>query len=245
MAPAATSADRPNFNATNPASYDWSEYDPILNEAKRLGWQVLLTVTSPVPRWATSNLKAPYVTRPDSQDFKEFMTAVARHYGSEVTHLRDLERAQPPGLPAAPVRTPTARPASPRIYRGLYQAGYLGLQEAGLAHPKVLFGETAPTGYDSVKSLLKSEKAKALLHDVAPLAFLREALCLNAHYRKVGGCSELQMSGYAHHAYTIAAAPSYKTPGPTTSRSGCSRGSRTPSTSRPGRTPCRPGCRST
>ena len=39
-------------------------------------------------------------------------------------------------------------PASPRIYRGLYQAGYAGLQAAGIAHPKVLFGETAPTGYD-------------------------------------------------------------------------------------------------
>ena len=40
-------------------------------------------------------------------------------------------------------------PASPRIYRGLYQAGYAGLQAAGIAHPQVLFGETAPAGYDS------------------------------------------------------------------------------------------------
>ena len=104
-------------------------------------------------------------------------------------------------------------PASPRIYRGLYQAGYQGLQEAGLTHPRVLFGETAPTGYDSVKSLLRIEKSKALMHDVAPLDFLREALCLNSHYRKVGSCSSLPMSGYAHHAYTIAVPPSYKTPG--------------------------------
>ena len=28
----------------------------------RSRWKVLLTVTSPVPRWATSNKKAPYVT---------------------------------------------------------------------------------------------------------------------------------------------------------------------------------------
>ena len=34
-----------------------------------------------MPRWATSNKKAPYVTKPDPKDFEEFMTAVARHYG--------------------------------------------------------------------------------------------------------------------------------------------------------------------
>jgi len=212
VAPAPTSATRPSFQATNPGSYDWSLYDPIVAEARKLGWQILLTVTSPVPRWATSNLKAPYVTRPDSQDFREFMTAVARHFGSQVgTYAIWSEPNHPAFL--QPQFNSNGSPASPRIYRGLYQAGYLGLQQGGLAHPRVLFGETAPTGYDSVRSLLRIEHSKALMHDVAPLAFLREALCLNSRYRKVGSCSELPMSGYAHHAYTIAAAPSYKTPG--------------------------------
>ena len=212
VAPAPTSATRPNFNAKEPGSYDWSLYDPILTEAKRLGWKVLLTVTSPVPRWATSNLKAPYITRPDSQDFREFMTAVARHYNSDVSSYAIWSEPNHPAF-LAPQFNSNGSPASPRIYRGLYQAGYQGLQEAGLAHPQVLFGETAPTGYDSVKSLLRIEKSKALVHDVAPLAFLREALCLNSHYRRVGSCSELPMSGYAEHAYTIAVPPSYKTPG--------------------------------
>ena len=56
---------------------------------------------------------------------------------------------------------------------------------------------------------------RALLHPVAPLLFMREALCLNAHYRRVGGCGELQMAGYAHHAYTLPA------PVPTTSGAAC------------------------
>ncbi len=104
---------------------------------------------------------------------------------------------------------PDGLPASPRIYRGLYQYGYKGLQAAGMAHPPVLFGETAPYGYESVKSLFRVEgKADALLSDVAPLAFLREALCLNSRYQKASGCEELQMTGYAHHAYTIAVPPS-------------------------------------
>jgi hypothetical protein len=42
---------------------------------------------------------------------------------------------------------------------------------------------------------------------VAPLAFLRGALCLNAHYRRSGSCGLLPASGYAHHAYTEATSP--------------------------------------
>jgi hypothetical protein len=204
VAPSPDSASKPGFDATDPAAYDWSHYDPVLSEAQRLGWPVLLTVTGPAPRWATSNHKAPYITRPDARDFKEFMTAVARHYGSEVSIYSIWNEANHPAF-LMPQWNSNGTPASPRIYRGLYQAGYEGLQAAGLAHPKVLFGETAPTGYDTVNR--KREGAKALLHDVAPLAFLRSALCLDAHYKRSGSCSELQMSGYAHHAYTLPAGP--------------------------------------
>ncbi|HUH79827.1 MAG TPA: hypothetical protein VLZ06_00745, partial [Solirubrobacteraceae bacterium] len=176
------------------------------------GWPVLLTVTSPVPRWATSNRKAPYVTRPDQRDFQEFMTAVGREFGTEVSVYSIWNEANHPAF-LLPQWNSNGTPASGRIYRGLYEAGYAGLQAAGIAHPQVLFGETAPTGFDSVKSMIKSksrkEKANALVHDVAPLAFMREALCLNAKYKKAGSCSELPMAGYAHHAYTLPAGPYY------------------------------------
>jgi hypothetical protein len=212
VAPSPESATRPNFDETNPAAYGWGQYDVVLAEAQRLKWPVLLTVTSPVPRWATSNKQAPYITRPDDLDFEQFMTAVARHYGSEVSAYSIWNEPNHPAF-LLPQWNSNGTPASPRIYRGLYQAGYAGLQKGGLARPRILFGETAPTGYDSVKSLLRSEKSKALLHDVAPLAFLREALCLNAKYKKSGSCGELQMTGYAHHAYPTPAGPYYKTPG--------------------------------
>jgi Cellulase (glycosyl hydrolase family 5) len=211
VAPSPTSAARPNFDATNPGAYAWGAYDAVLAEAKRLGWPVLLTVTSPVPRWATSNGRSPYITRPDDRDFQEFMTAVARHYGSEVSIYSIWNEPNEPAF-LMPQWNANGTPASGRIYRGLYQAGYAGLQAAGIANPRVLFGETAPVGYGSVKSLLRSERSRALLHDVAPLAFLREALCLNASYRKSASCSQLRMSGYAHHAYTLPAGPYYAPP---------------------------------
>jgi hypothetical protein len=203
VAPKPTSAAKPSFDATNPVNYDWSAYDPVLEEAHRLGWTVLLTITSPVPRWATSNHKAPYVTRPDDRDFQEFVTAVARHFGSEVSIYSIWNEPNHPAF-LQPQFAANGKPASPRIYRGLYQAAYAGLQAAGLANPKVLFGETAPTGYDRVNA-----RRMGLLHDVAPLAFLREALCLNGHYVKSRSCGPLAMSGYAHHAYTIAVRPTF------------------------------------
>jgi hypothetical protein len=204
VVPSAGSAKKPAFDATNPAAYDWSLYAPVLARAQALGWPVLLTVTSPVPRWATSNKKAPYVTRPGQRDFQEFMTAVGRQFGSEVSVYSIWNEPNHPVF-LMPQWNSNGTPASPRIYRGLYQAGYAGLQAAGLAHPKVLFGETAPTGFDSVNR--RREGSRALLHDVSPLTFLREALCLNARYRPAGSCGKVQMSGYAHHAYTKAVSP--------------------------------------
>jgi hypothetical protein len=201
----ANSETRPSFDATDPASYEWGQYDALLADAQQLHWPVLLTVTSPVPRWATSNHKAPYITRPDGQDFQEFMTAVGRHFGSEVSLYSIWNEPNHPAF-LLPQFNSNGTPASPRIYRGLYQAGYAGLQAAGIAHPKVLMGETAPTGFD------KAPAHEGLLHDVAPLAFLRETLCLNARYKKSGSCSPLATSGYAHHAYTKATGPTYRPP---------------------------------
>jgi hypothetical protein len=196
VAPGAESASKPSFEASNPDAYNFGEYNVLLAEAARLHWKILLTVTGPAPRWATSDHKAPYITRPDDKDFEEFMTAVARHFGPEVTLYSIWNEPNHPAF-LMPQWRSNGAPESPRIYRGLYQAGYAGLVAAGLTHPKVLFGETAPTGYEKVS---KKEGAKAK-KDVAPLLFLREALCLNSHYKKSGACSELRMTGYAHHAY--------------------------------------------
>jgi hypothetical protein len=206
VAPDPTSTTKPNFEAENPNSYAWGQYDFLLAEAQKLGWQVLLTVTAPAPSWATANHKAPYTYRPDDLDFQEFMTAVARHYGSEVSLYSIWNEPNEPAY-LTPQWSSSGKPVSGFIYRGLYQAGYKGLQAAGLTHPRVLFGETAPVGYDTVN--IRREKSAALLHPVAPLAFMREALCLNAKYKKSGTCGELQMTGYAHHAYFPAAGPKY------------------------------------
>ncbi len=204
VAPNATSATKPVFDATNPASYHWEQYVPLLSEAQKLGLKVLLTVTSPVPRWATSTHRD-YLTHPDATDFEQFMTAVGRQFGSQVSMWAIWNEPNHPAF-LQPQFASNGLPASPRIYRALFQAGYNGLRAAGIARPKVLMGETAPTGSEKVT------RREGPLHDVAPLAFLRGVLCLNAHYRKSGSCGALPAYGYAHHAYTLPAGP-YAKPG--------------------------------
>ncbi len=201
VAPNGYSANKPNFEAENPASYHWGQYDALLAEAQRLKWQVLLTVTSPVPKWATAARKDA-ITRPDPKAFEEFMVAVGKHYGPEVSLWAIWNEPNIPGW-LMPQWNSNGTPASPRIYRGLFQAGYAGLQKAGITNPKVLFGETAPFGEDRVYP--RTEGKGALRHELAPLEFLRESLCLNSQYHKSSGCSSLPIYGYAHHPYTYPA----------------------------------------
>ena len=201
VAPGAHSTKKPSFEASNPGSYNWGGYDALLAEAKRLKWPVLLTVTSPVPEWATAGHDdKKLVTRPDDRDFEEFMTAVGKHYGSEVSLYAIWNEPNHPAF-LLPQFNSNGTPASPRVYRGLFQAGYEGLKAAGISKPKVLMGETAPTGYDKVN--VRKEGKEALLHDVAPLEFLRETLCLNSKYRRSGTCGMLPAYGFADHAYTV------------------------------------------
>lgn len=196
VAPGPESRTKPSFEASNPSSYNWGEYGELISEASRLHWKVLLTVTAPAPRWATSNKRAPYVMRPNKQDFKQFMTAVGRRFGSEVSLFgvwnepNELGYLQPQfnnkGLPVAPI-----------IYRGLFEAGYAGLRNAGLRHPKVLMGETAPGGFENV---IKRPELRTVA-GVSPLVFLRGALCLNGRYKRARHCKMLPAYGYGQHPY--------------------------------------------
>jgi hypothetical protein len=198
VAPGANSTKAPRLDLTNPLVYKWDGYDAVIAEAKRLKWQVLLTVTAPVPKWATAARKD-LITRPGNKAFQEFMTALARHYGTLIDTWAIWNEPNIPGW-LSPQFNANGSPASPRIYRGLWQAGYAGLQAGGLSSPKVLFAETAPFGQSRVNA-----RREGVKKTVAPLTFLRESLCLNNRYRKASTCSKLPIYGYAHHPYTYPA----------------------------------------
>jgi Cellulase (glycosyl hydrolase family 5) len=194
VAPDPDSRVKPKFDETSPSSYDWGAYDDVVDGIKARGWSLLLTVSGPVPRWATNGARDT-LTRPSPNEFRKFVQAVATHYGSKVdTWSVWNEPNQPQFL--LPQYSTHHTPLSPRIYRNLYFAAQRGLADAGMGSARLLLGETSPRGTGKV---------------VAPLTFLRGVLCLDSKYRQASTkCAKLQTSGYAHHAYTTGQGPTFK-----------------------------------
>jgi hypothetical protein len=194
VAPDPDSRVKPSFAEADPASYDWRPYDAVVDGIKARGWNLLLTVSGPVPRWATNGARDT-LTRPSPAEFQKFVAAVGRHYGAKVdTWSVWNEPNQPQFL--LPQYSPHKTPLSPGIYRKLFIAAQRGLADAGLANARVLLGETSPRGTGKV---------------VAPLTFVRGALCLDSKYHRTSkGCAKLKVAGYAHHAYTTGQGPTFK-----------------------------------
>jgi hypothetical protein len=190
VAPNPDSRHVPHFDETDPNAYPgWAVYDHIVHDARARGIHILMTVSGPVPRWATRSRRDD-VTRPSPTRFRRFMTAVGRRYRRQVS-LWSIwnEPNHPQFLKPQYVHH---RPYSGRWYRKLYVAARKGLARSGNRHDRVLMGETAPRGNS---------------HVVYPLTFLRGALCLTRHYRRRHGCHRLEDGGWAHHPYTTRKGP--------------------------------------
>lgn len=200
VAPQRDSALVPPGDQTDPAYYDWTRYDRIVREADARGLRLLLTISGPVPRWATRDRRG-HVARPSAVRFGRFAEAVGRRYGDVVDAYSIWNEPNHPKFlqPQWTRRGGRLDATSARLYRRLFQKGRLGLEAAGVRRAPILFGETAPRG---------------TRHVVRPLAFLRRALCLDSHHRRGRGCQRIQADGYAHHAYTTHAGPSFRPPHP-------------------------------
>ena len=162
---------------------------------KERGWSVLMTISGPVPQWATQS-KLDNLTRPSPSAFAAFVTAVGRKFGDQVdTWAIWNEPNQPQFL--RPQYARGGKAASPAIYRNLYLAGVRGLRKSGQGDDKILIAETSPRGNSNV---------------VHPLRFMRAMLCLDSRYKKRSKCSALPADGYAHHAYTTRQGPFFTPP---------------------------------
>src|SRR3954454_7465153 len=165
-----------------PAGYDFSRYDAIMSEAAARGINVMLTITGPVPRWATARHTG-HTYKPSRTRFERFVEAVGKRYGSQVSTWSIWNEPNHPQF-----LTPQfvkRRAYSPLIYRSLYQAALQGLGATGNGADKVLAGETAPRGTPRV---------------VPPVTFVR------SFFRG----KKLKVSGWAHHPYTTKAGPFYR-----------------------------------
>lgn len=195
FAPHANSKHRPHFNTANPNAYPagtWNRLDGLVADADALGMKLQLTLTGPVPRWATGPRKG-HVKRPSVKLYAKWVKAVGRRYGS---HVSTWSLWNEPN--SSHFLAPQKHGVAARLYRKLYIAGAKALRStAANKHDKILLGETAPRGSS---------------RQTAPLTFLREMLCLNSRYHRTHHCSKLDTQGYAHHAYTTRTGPHFKPP---------------------------------
>jgi hypothetical protein len=198
FAPRPDAKRKPRFDAANADAYPagtFEKLDFLLSLARERDIAVQLTLTGPVPRWATRG-KRDNVTRPIPREFRAFATAVGRRYGAQVSMWSIWNEPNQPQFLGP--QFSKGRPVSPGIYRSLYQAGVQGLRRAPENRGDTfLLGETSPRGNSQV---------------VHPLDFLRRMLCLDGRYRKVRKCARLDTDGYAHHPYTTSKGPRFRPP---------------------------------
>ncbi|MGD0197290.1 MAG: hypothetical protein ABSC56_05215 [Solirubrobacteraceae bacterium] len=199
VAPHPNSRTKPNVNLAQASSYNWGQYFYLIQQAQELNWKVLLTVTGNAPCWAsacaTAHIKhesssrklQELVTNPNPVYYGKFMQAVGREFGGYVKLYSVWNEPNQPQMLMPQYVGNQVRSAS--IYRKLFLDGYAGLKASGnFSGMKVLMGETSPYGnrYADI---------------VAPLTFMRDALCLSSSYQKSRSCGRLPAAGYAQHPY--------------------------------------------
>ena len=184
--------------APSSPDYDFSRVDAAIEEATARGITVQITLTGPVPAWASGNGRVG-VNRPNASRFGRFTRTAAAHFRGKVTRFSVWNE---PNLSAwiAPQRE------AGLIYRDLYRAAYKGIKAGAGSSAEVWIGETVP--YDHGRNGL------------APLEFLRQMACVDENYRRLRGrqrdrrCrGSLRANGYAHHPYDFARAPKGRYPG--------------------------------
>jgi hypothetical protein len=187
VAPSPNASRSPaGFDGAGQAGYNWDTYDRVIAEARARGFNLLVTISGPVPKWATGNHKS-YTYKPNAARFQRFVTAVGNRYRDQVSMWSVWNEPNHPDFlgPQFAGRKGHRKPYSPRLYRSLFLAADRGLRASGNGSDPLLMGETAPRGTGKV---------------VAPLRFLRGVLAPRGRF---------PADGYAHHAYTTAAGPSF------------------------------------
>lgn len=187
LAPNANSRTRPAFNAADPNSYNWSSLDNLVNQAQSRGIAVDLMPTSPAPLWAVAS-GAPGCGQvggfpvcfentfmPSASEYGQFVRALATHYRS--VHFWELWNEANWGPSLTPQYSGSSLPTSARLYRGLLNAGWNGLQQAG-GH-----------GRDTIVASSLSQDGSSHVGQTgttAPLTFIRTVYCVNGSFGRLG-----------------------------------------------------------
>jgi hypothetical protein len=200
IAPSPGSTRKPrNFTASDPGSYptaNWARYDNLIRTAKADKIGIDLTLTSPIPLWASGGGfpggGPRSVWRPSGSEFGAFVRAVGKRYsGSYVptgasTALPAIrywavwnEPNYGSWLAPQATRHSTVE-VSPATYRGLVDSAWSSLHQTGHGGDKFLFGEVAPRGQTFGDQ-------PGNFSGMVPLRFLRALYCVDGSYAPLRG----------------------------------------------------------
>jgi hypothetical protein len=203
IAPNPSSRRRPHFNASDPGAYPaakWAVWDTVVRAAKQDGMGLNFDLLGGAPLWATgpgAPKDKPYPSwEPSASEFGSFVRAVATRYsGNYDPVLKRIAPGDPGDLPRVgywsiwnepdygPSLAPQGVPGnlkvenSPRMYRGLLDAGWSALRATGHGHDTVLIGELAPRG----------ESYWGVFSGMKPLTFMRALYCVDSRYHELRG----------------------------------------------------------
>ena len=207
--PAPNSRRKPaGFDAANPNDprYRWSALDRVVGSAVRHGIKVMISITTPAPRWATTGHRKGGLWKPSAREFGAFAEAVARRFGSEVDQYGISNEPNQGGW-LQPQST-SAGLVAPHLYRAMVQSAYPRIKAAD------------PTSTALIGNPPRAARTSAGRRaPIRPLAFLRAMACVNSHYRPIhgGACrgfKPVPADAVAHHPYRFFGSPS----GPSRSR---------------------------
>jgi hypothetical protein len=195
----AGSSTRPsNFNAADPNDprYSWGALDRVVDSARSHGLKVMLSITTPAPRWASNGGER---LSPRVGEYALFAEAVARHFASRVDHYGAANEPNQPGWLRP--QTDGGGLVSPHYYRALLQAAYPRIKAADPSSV-VLAGNLASSGNDH------PSPSKG----IRPLAFLRAMACVDRSLRPIttGRCANftpIPADAFGHHPYKFFGSP--------------------------------------
>ena len=208
------------FKAAEPRSYPpsaWDPYDDLVRGTGVRGLGLILSPSTPGPKWASRCKKKTATCKPDPKAYRAFVTALGRRYSGayadenqgggvlpRVTRWSLLNEPNQPGWLTPQYERKGGRLVATAavVYRALARGGIAALRASGHGRDQILLGETAPIGRTS-GSLAR--------RPVPPVEFLRKLFCLTPGGKRLGGADgkrhgcrkykRFAVSGFAHHPY--------------------------------------------
>ena len=188
--------------------YSFAALDRVVTTAPEYGLRVMLTISTPVPVWASHNPERDNpLWRPKPAEFAAFTTALVDRYASVVDQW-GISNEPNQGNWLQPQTDRRGRLISPHLYRALVHAAYPRIKD-GDPDSLALVGELAASGRD----------ARGPAANQRPLRFLRAMACRNRANRPVRsglcrGFRPVPADAIGHHPYALLVKPSHRSEDP-------------------------------